>query len=161
LAMRVEGIAEDAAAVCTSLGNRKSSKIKDLFVRAAPLNPVAALALAPLFRSRLAQNERSLFAFLAGNEPNGFQEFLRGEVLVAGGGSCTYGVDRLYDYVTNAFGGRLYGPGAREWAKIGEALRRLPSEATEFDARVVKAIGLLGFLGDSTGLGASERLLAI
>ena len=37
---------------------------------------LVALVLGPLFR-QLAQNERSLFAFVASSEPFGFQEFLR------------------------------------------------------------------------------------
>ena len=41
-----------------------------------PLHPAAAALLGPLFRGRLAQNERSLFAFLSSGEPFGFRDFL-------------------------------------------------------------------------------------
>ena len=41
-----------------------------------PLHPLTALTAGPLFR-QLAQNERSLFAFLVSSETNGFQDFLR------------------------------------------------------------------------------------
>ena len=41
-----------------------------------PLHPTTALILWPLFRSKVAQNERSLFAFLTSHEPHGLQEFL-------------------------------------------------------------------------------------
>jgi hypothetical protein len=58
-----------------------------------PLHPLTALVLGPLFR-RLAQNERSLFAFLASSEPFGFQEFLRENTLKGG----PYRLDRLYDF---------------------------------------------------------------
>ena len=46
----------------------------------APLHPSVALVLGRLFRSRLAQNERSLFAFLSSSEPFGLQDFLREQV---------------------------------------------------------------------------------
>jgi hypothetical protein len=41
----------------------------------APLHPTVALTLGRLFRSRLSQNERSLFAFLSSGEPHSFQEY--------------------------------------------------------------------------------------
>jgi ABC-type dipeptide/oligopeptide/nickel transport system ATPase component len=50
--------------------------LADLMAECAPLHPITALLLWPVFRSKLAQNERSLFAFLIGKEPCGFQEFL-------------------------------------------------------------------------------------
>jgi hypothetical protein len=60
------------------------------------VHPLTALVLGPLFR-QLAQNERSLFAFLASSEPFGFQEFLHQQVWAKP--SCeTYRLDRLYDY---------------------------------------------------------------
>ena len=40
-----------------------------------PLHPATALILWPLFRSKVAQNERSLFAFLTSHEPHGFRNF--------------------------------------------------------------------------------------
>ena len=42
-----------------------------------PLHPIAAALLGPLFHSRSAQNERSLFAFLSAGEPLSFRDFLR------------------------------------------------------------------------------------
>ena len=49
----------------------------DLLHRCVPLHPVTTLLLWPLFRSKAAQNERSLFAFLTSGEGFGFQEYLR------------------------------------------------------------------------------------
>jgi hypothetical protein len=55
---------------------RRRLPLKGLLPACTPLHPIVALLLWPLFRSKLAQNERSLFAFLTGHEPFGFVDFL-------------------------------------------------------------------------------------
>lgn len=127
----------------------------------APLHPTVALVLGRLFRSRLAQNERSLFAFLTSGEPFGFQEYLHHEVWTGDGHGPFYRLDQLYDYVMAALGSTLYSsPQGKKWAEIEDALERLPKECSSLDSRLVKVIGLLGLLGDQRYLKASERVLA-
>ena len=86
-----------------------------------PLHPTTAMVLGPLFR-RLAQNERSLFAFLTSGEPFGFQDFLRthqGNLK----SSEVYRLDRLYDYVTTALGSALFAQHrGKHWAEVQSAL---------------------------------------
>ena len=77
-----------------------------------PLHPITAALLGPLFRGRLAQNERSLFAFLSAGEPLSFRDFLR-----AHGPDHLYTVDRLYDYATGMLGSRVLGRDGRQWAE--------------------------------------------
>lgn len=126
----------------------------------APLHPTVALVLGRLFRSRLAQNERSLFAFLTSGEPFGFQEYLHHEVWTGDGHGPFYRLDQLYDYVSAALGSTLYSsPQGKKWAEIEDALERLPKECSSLDSRLVKVIGLLGLLGDQRYLKASERVL--
>ena len=120
-----------------------------------PLHPVTAMLLGPLFRSRLAQNERSLFAFLSSAEPLGFQYFLKTHKA-----GDLYAVDQLYDYATGILGSRLLTRDGRQWAEIDTAIRRLPEESSEIDERVIKTIGLLGMLGDYVGLRASDKIIA-
>ena len=121
-----------------------------------PLHPVAAALLGPLFRGRLAQNERSLFAFLSAGEPLNFLDFLR-----TNAPDRLYTVDRLYDYVTGTLGGGLLqGRDGRQWAAIDTAIRRLPPDADAVDERVLKTVGLLGLLGDAVGLCASSAVVA-
>jgi hypothetical protein len=155
-------VARAAAASVASLASpgvfRDRRALEELLVDAIPLHPVTTLLLGPLFRSELAQNERSLFAFLSSGEPRGFQEFL--EVAKAtSNASCFYSVDRLYDYILAAYGGRLSGHQGRQIAAVEDAIRRLPEAAGDLDVRLLKAIGLLGTLGDATGLAASEDIL--
>ena len=120
-----------------------------------PLHPITTALLGPLFRGRLAQNERSLFAFLSAGEPLSFRDFLR-----ASGPDRLYTVDRLYDYATGMLGDRVLGRDGRQWAEIDTAIRRLPPEADGVDERVLKAVGLLGMLGDHVGLRASAEVVA-
>ncbi len=71
-------------------------------LQAYPLHPTTLVALPYLFR-RLAQNERSLFAYLASQEPFGFQEFLHRERVPA-----VIRLVHLFDYLTANYQGRLY-----------------------------------------------------
>ena len=120
-----------------------------------PLHPVTTALLGPLFRGRLAQNERSLFAFLSAGEPLSFRDFLR-----TNGPNRLYTVDRLYDYTTGMLGDRVLGRDGRQWAEIDTAIRRLPPEADAIDEQVLKTVGLLGMLGDQVGLRASAEIVA-
>ena len=120
-----------------------------------PLHPVTAALLGPLFRGRLAQNERSLFAFLSAGEPLSFRDFLRTH-----GPKELYTVDRLYDYATGVLGARVLSRDGRQWAEIDAAIRRLPPESDAADERVVKVVGLLGMLGEQVGLRASAETVA-
>ena len=119
-----------------------------------PLHPISAALLGPLFHSRSAQNERSLFAFLSAGEPLSFRDFLRRH-----GPDSLYTVDRLYDYVAGILGGRV-GRDGRRWAAIETALQRLPPESDAVDEQVLKVVGLLGMLGDRAGLRASSETVA-
>ncbi len=132
----------------------------EALVRCAPLHPSVALVLGRLFRSRLAQNERSLFAFLSSGEPHGFQEYLATEAWQANRSRPFYRLDRLYDYVQAALGSGLYAHAqGKRWAEIEDALERLPADADPLDAAVVKAIGMLNLLGDQRYLKASRDVL--
>jgi hypothetical protein len=125
-----------------------------------PLHPFTALILGPLFRRRVSQNERSLFAFLASHEPFGFQDWLsRADLDVPADG--LYRVDTLYDYVVANVGTRMASePGERTWSVAETALTRLPEDSAELDARLVKVIALLSLVGASVGLRPDRETLA-
>jgi len=138
---------------------RTRMRLADTLPKCLPLHPLTALMLWPIFRSKLAQNERSLFAFLGSHEPLGFQDFLSeplGMLLP------TYNLDRLYDYIVYALGDATYrGERSRRWAEVGNALSRIGSDAPELSDRVVKAMGLLNLYGQSVGVRASSEALAM
>lgn len=123
------------------------SEFTQLLERCSPLHPLVALLLGPLFR-KLAQNERSLFAFLSSKEPFGFQDFLHST------GADTkdhpvYTLPQLYDYLSASVGANLYASasGAR-WAEIETALDRLGASAEESEKSTVKAVGILTMVGN-------------
>ena len=122
--------------------------------RCWPLHPLAAALLGPLFRGRLAQNERSLFAFLSAGEPLSFRDFLKTHR-----STDIYTVDRLYDYSVGILGSRLFSRNGRGWSEIDEGLRRLPPDAKAIDAQVVKVVGLLSILGTHVGLRPSAEIV--
>jgi hypothetical protein len=112
------------------------------------------IILGPLFR-HLAQNERSLFAFLASSEPFGFQEFLH-ETTLKGG---AYRLDHLYDYVMASLGPSLFAQHrGKLWAEAQSALDRL-HDASELEVRLAKTIGLLQALGSASVIPASGGAL--
>jgi hypothetical protein len=135
--------------------------LEELLPACVPLDPVVALLLWPLFRSKLAQNERSLFAFLTGHEPFAFVDFLSA-CEVDRGEPPLYRVDTLYDYVTTALGAGAYrGDLGRRWVEIDHALSRVGADAPPLATGVVKAIGILGTYGRHVGLRASRETIAV
>ena len=124
-----------------------------------PLHPATALILWPLFRSKVAQNERSLFAFLTSHEPYGFQEFVAGQAELETSAPL-FDLPALYDYVTNALGmAVLTGRDSRQWSLIEHALDRVPAAAPPLARALVKSIGLLALCGEAAGLRAGRDML--
>ena len=118
---------------------------------ALPLSPAVSLLVGPLFR-RLAQNERSLFSFLASGEPSGFLD------VVGDGKEPVYRLDHLYDYLTGALGSALYQDGAGYlWAETEAALNRAGGD--ELQARLLKQVAVLSFAGSLAGLPPTEAAL--
>ena len=125
----------------------------ELVLRAYPLHPTAFVALPLIFR-RLAQNERSIFAYLTSHEPKGFQEFLqehRAPEFVR--------LPDLFDYVAANFQGRLYASGRGR--VLAETLDRLNSLSTltSLESALLKSIGLLNWLGETSHLQPTEEAL--
>lgn len=137
-------------------GTMPAAELQQYLTAAYPLHPLAAMVLGPLFR-QLAQNERSLFAFLASSEPFGFQEFLREHTLKAG----PYRLDHLYDYVVTSLGPSLFAlHRGKLWAEVQSALDRL-HDATDLEVLLAKTIGLLQALGTAAGIPASAGTLHV
>lgn len=141
------------------IANQSFSKKEflELFGKTVPLHPTVVAALGTLFR-RIAQNERSLFAFLSSGEPHGFQEFLRSHSYNASS-LPIYRLDHLYDYVSTALGSSLYTEfRGKQWAEIRSALDRLRT-ASPLESRLAKIIGLMQALGYNAGIRVSDDFL--
>ena len=141
-------------------GSERAGLRKRLF-GCLPLHPATALILWPLFRSKIAQNERSLFAFLTSHEPHGFQEFLARQAASARNVPL-YGLPALYDYVSNALGMAVFtGRDSRQWSLIGHAIERVPAATPPLARELVKTIGLLTLYGEAVGLRPAREVLDI
>lgn len=149
-----KAIAHDVASLGVRCGSMEADELQACLTSCYPLHPLTALILGPLFR-QLAQNERSLFAFLASSEPFGFQEFLRQSTLRDG---C-YRLDHLFDYVMASLGPTLFAQHrGKLWAEVQSALDRL-NDASDTEIRLAKTIGLLQALGNAAGMAASTGVL--
>ena len=134
--------------------------LAELLPSCAPFHPLTALLLWPLFRSKLAQNERSLFSFLTSREPSGFQEFLA--TADWGKDVPLFRLHHLYDYVRNSLGTGAYrGDAGRRWVELDDALYRVGSDAPPATPAVVKTLGLLWMYGNAVGLRATEEAIAL
>jgi hypothetical protein len=124
-----------------------------------PLHPMVALALGPLFRLDLGQNERSLFSFLSSREPGAFPHYLQKWHQNPKAASL-FGLPELYDYVVaNTRALISTSPEARIWGTAEEALRRLPKDAGQLDEDLIKVVAILSLIGNTVGLAASNDCL--
>jgi hypothetical protein len=152
-------LASQVAAADVRLGALGGNDLVACLAQCFPLHPLTALTAGPLFR-QLAQNERSLFAFLVSDEPNGFKDFLR-----AGKADpkqpATYRLDSLYDYVISSLGPSLYAHHrGKAWAEIESALDRL-KDASDLEISLAKVIGLLQAVGPMSPVTASREMLQL
>lgn len=120
-----------------------------------PLHPTS-LAVLPELCRRYGQNERSLFGFLAGNDPSSVPQLLHERKVATGETLQTIGLSELYDYfatTANAATART-----SRWAEITVKLRDiagLPSEQMD----LVKSVAVLNLVASNGPLRASPRLL--
>ena len=141
--------------------SKERMALERLLPACVPLEPITALLLWPLFRSKLAQNERSLFSFLTSQEPFGFQDFLR-SVDWGSKELPMYRLDQLYDYVSASLGPGAYrGNLGRRWAEVDHAIDRVSATAPPLTKAVLKALGLLWIYGTPVGLKATESALKL
>ena len=111
-----------------------------LLEQCCPLHPLVTLLLAHVCR-RFAQNERSIFSFLASYEPHGLRDF------VGRDGVGLYTADRFYDYLVTTFGHSLYAHATgRRWGEVDSALSRCAGASPQ-EICLLKTIGLLASFG--------------
>lgn len=145
---------QDAVGLGLRCGSLSPPEMQECLTGCYPLHPLTTFILGPLFR-QLAQNERSLFAFLASSEPFGFQEFLREATLKDG----PYRLDKLYDYVMTSLGSTLFAQArGKLWAEVQSALDRL-NDASDLEIKLAKTIGLLQALGTAATIPPSVGTL--
>jgi len=129
----------------------------DLLKRIYPLHPITLYAL-PRLSASLGQNERTLFTFLASDDPLGLKSFLK-RTKRNGNELPSLTLDYLYDYfVTGSRVTWLPVEAQRKVAEVESALERLGDRPPE-ESRLIKIIGVLGLLKTGSLLPASEQVL--
>jgi len=122
-----------------------------------PLHPVAAAVL-PQLCVRYAQNERSLFTFLASPEPHSFARFVT-DTPADADPLPLLGVADLYDYYVDIAGIGLYSrPQFQRWAEI-HGLIRDAADGDPEELRALKTIGTLNLLTSVGAYRAGRRLV--
>ncbi|MEL7830287.1 hypothetical protein AAG604_03055 [Citromicrobium bathyomarinum] len=129
------------------LGPRNTAQVPECW----PIHPGAVPVMSRFFAS-FGQNERSLFGFLASEEPLSLRDHAARTPI----GGDMYGLPEFFDYVATSFGYRLTSrAGAAEWSRIRGVLDRA-DEADEAEVAVLKSIGMLDLL-DTPELRASAE----
>ena len=149
-----------AANVAAAIRRRRPGSPEDLASRLDacwPLHPVTAALMGPISRRRFGQNERSMFAFLASGEPEGFQEFLRGTRVDSGD---LYDPARMWDYLNINLGfAILSSPDGHRWAQGVEAVERCEAKGSPLHLRLTKTIALIDLFRNGSGIMAESDVL--
>lgn len=142
--------AQDAAKTGWCPPMMKADEFSMLAAKTYPLHPTALAALPFIFR-RLAQNERSIFAYLSSHEPSGFQEFIEQNLV-----GEFIRLPELFDYLAANFQGRLYATGRAR--AITETIERLgnTTNLNLTEVALLKTIGMLNWLAEVSTLQANE-----
>ena len=127
-------------------------------IGATPLHPATTLLLWPVFRSSIAQNERSLFHFLTSNDHAGFAEHL---------GACTqdhvpwFAPHHLFDFIDEHLGVSSFtGTNAKRWAEALAGLAKLDADAPIECESLIKCIALLSIFGRQVRLFPTQEVLS-
>ncbi|MGB9620799.1 MAG: hypothetical protein ACPL7K_10325, partial [Armatimonadota bacterium] len=135
---------------------------REVFVEKAlasyPLHPLTLLNLPGLFK-RMGQNERSLFSFLAADEPHSLLDWLRNREFDPDDPPFLR-LPELCDYVQHTLvSGAPMLSVAQTWAEIEEAIARLDGAGLELD--VLKTVAILGLVGKASGIRPSAEVIGL
>jgi len=145
---------------CGSLGTGRLALNKNLpkhLQGALPLHPYTSVLLCLISRQRFGQNERSLFSFLASNEPGGLQEYARDENEAL---PAYYTADMLFDYLQINLGRSIAAvEGLGQWWSDAEECVIRAEHIDDIAAAVVKVISVTEVFGRSINLVATRQYL--
>lgn len=122
---------------------------------AYPLHPLAMAAL-PELCNRYGQNERTLFSFLAGDEPKTLRSLLK-DCDVRDGDLSFVGLGELYEYFLGAAASFIAASNsASRWLEIELRLRDYQGQLPPLDEKLLKSIAVLNLVSAGGALRASQ-----
>jgi hypothetical protein len=122
-----------------------------------PLHPLTALVL-PSVCTKYAQNDRSLFTFLASREPHAFGHFLS-QRRTHGGFVPLQRLDDVYDYFAGIAGQALgFRPQFQRWAEVHAVVSDVRTLDPDSVA-TIKTVAVLNLIASSGPLRASRGLV--
>ena len=155
----IHGLAAEVARTVASRRQTDRELLTKLLISAWPLHPITTLLLGPISRRRFAQNERSVFSFLASAEPLGFQEHL--SRTKRGTPDDLFSPDRLWDYIVANFGLAIAaGDDSHRISIATEAIERAETRGGKLHGRLARAVAAIEFFKESTGITVDEQTLA-
>lgn len=128
----------------------------DIVAACYPLHPSTLLVL-PELCARYGQNERTLFSFIASDEPNSLVSFTR-EIDVRTGLPWIR-LDRVYDYFVDS--ASTFVGAARDasrWIEVETTIRDAQG-LTPAQLRVIKTVGVLNLIASGGSLRASKEMV--
>lgn len=125
---------------------------------AYPLHPLTALVL-PMLCVRYAQNDRSLFTFLTGDEPYAFGQFLQ-SAAIQGDQIPTLKLYQLYDYFVEAVTGLASRLNLQRWVEVQGLIQEAKDQNPDV-LKVLKTIGVLNLVTSTGKFRATPELVAL
>lgn len=131
----------------------------ELCAGAYPLSPGLLVALPIIFR-RFAQNERSIFSYLAAQEPFGLRDLIQ-KVAIEDGQIPFLNLADFFDYLEANLHRSIHTDrSARRLAEVVDALERAPDLPRE-DVLLLKTLGILNILSDSSHIRANSEIIRV
>lgn len=127
-----------------------------------PLDPLVAILLGPTFKKSFAQNERSLFSFVATNERYGFRDFIAQELAKKVSFSSLYSPGQMWSYLEENLGHIISSSAeSKEWLEASDAVGRADRLFDDpIYGEVTRTIALMSVMGRTSGIQASREFLA-
>ena len=117
-----------------------------------PLTPVAAMLLLNL-SEKIAQNERTIFTYIASKDANGLARHVEKSK-----NDKFVGVDSVYDYFVPLFKEEVQVGIHHEWLKADYALSQIK---TAVEAAVIKSIAVIRMINNADEITASEKFITL
>ena len=117
-----------------------------------PLTPVAAMLLLNL-SEKIAQNERTIFTYIASKDSNGLARRIEKSE-----SDKFVGVDSVYDYFVPLFKEELQTGIHYEWLKADYALSQIK---TAVEAAVIKSVAVIRMVNNTDEITASEKFITL